>query len=571
MATINAQIADAELKMATAGFTTVLWKPQFGWAPTEGEASEKAYDQQYVAALHVFLWMFCADTSRSWVHLAAEMQAGKTGVMCCLIRLILANWAKLTIRPEDVFTITGMSDDAWLLQTRGRLPNAVRDGVQHNGGLAKVTIALRRKVEASGAAGLRNVLIMLDESHFASDYKNRPAKLIFDELLRLAPVTEWAERNIRVLTISATDPAKILAIGQAEGAKVVHLQTDENYQSVEALRTLERLHETEDIVTPAAAQRLATFITSKYGETPLYHIIRPRQRKQELTVELLRSAFPGCEVVSWDSQTKAARSSNSAASTVAPMNDINELLADAPEVTTFVVLKNMLYASKTLDDTHVGVLHDRVGAKDDTNLQSFLGRACGYGKSKRTHVFTSLQTVSNYIKTWRDLKATDTQVEQAHAELAKKMPAVEAMAAAAGGSTLTAAARASNPFVASGAAAALHAARPKKEPVNEDHFESEWSPLFRTLDEAKQWIRARGGQPRTPTLRDGAYVSSTTGKAIKQPLAAILAMRGGKKTANMPSRTLEVGDQVCRLYVGYQDMDDNATARFVARRLRRIL
>ena len=37
----------------------------------------------------------------------------------------------------------------------------------------------------------------------------------------------------------------------------------------------------------------------------------------------------------------------------------------------------MFYAAKRLHDEHAGIFFDRVGAKDDTNLQSLLGRACG--------------------------------------------------------------------------------------------------------------------------------------------------------------------------------------------------
>jgi hypothetical protein len=112
---------------------------------------------------------------------------------------------------------------------------------------------------------------------------------------------------------------------------------------------------------------------------------------------------PTCTVIPWDSSSSARRPSTTDGSSTASIEDINEILSVRPTKPTFIVIKDMFYASKTLCDKHVGALYDRCGGKDDTNLQSLLGRACGYGKSGRTIVFTSLLTVSNYLKFWRDI------------------------------------------------------------------------------------------------------------------------------------------------------------------------
>jgi hypothetical protein len=562
MENIDAKISDAQMTIQVSGFKTELWTPSFGWDYDESEAAATPFPLQVLAAFNVFGWMFCAAVKRPWVHLAAEMQAGKTGVLGCMIRLVLANYAMLSMKPADLFVLTGMKDNAWRLQTRKRLPKAVLEGVQHNDGLAKVAAALRLKNEKEP---LRNVLIILDESHLASSYTNRPAKLIFDELLRMCPVEQWAERNIRVLTISATDPAKILSIGTTEGAQLVRLHTSNLYQSVESLKQAGRIHETEDLITPEAVARFKSFIDVKYKGVPLFHIIRPRQRKAAETMRLLEAAFPGCIIVPWDAEMK----SSSDTSTVSSMVDINERLSEAPPVITFIVLKNMLYASKTLDDTHVGVLHDRVGAKDDTNLQSLLGRACGYGKSTRTHIFTSGQTVTNYIKTWRDL--SDAVSEQKPKDLKDKMPSINVQSVA-GGAKLSVSPSAPTPFTSSGAAAVTLASEPKKEKekLNEDHYESEWSPLFPSLDAMKAWVASKGCKARSPNCMEGVYHCSTSGKSGKQPLAAIMKMLGGKKTANMAAKNLKLNAQSCRIYVGYERMEDNSSVKFICHRIKRI-
>ena len=66
----------------------------------------------------------------------------------------------------------------------------------------------------------------------------------------------------------------------------------------------------------------------------------------------------------------------------------------------------MLYAAKTLDDKYCGVLYDRVAGAHHTGLQSLLGRACGYGKSKRTVVYTDMETVDTYNDYWSSLAAS---------------------------------------------------------------------------------------------------------------------------------------------------------------------
>ena len=183
-------LSDAECQLPSNGFSAMLWTPEFGWSSSESEASQAPHSPQLLAALQIFLWFFIAETNRTWVHLAAEMQAGKTGVVSALIRLMFTNAKKVRITPDRVFILTGMSDNAWIKQTRERLPNSVRTGVAHSGGFSKIQIALR-SLAADGH--LENVLIIFDESHIASLERNRPNRMIYDEVARLCPRELWQE------------------------------------------------------------------------------------------------------------------------------------------------------------------------------------------------------------------------------------------------------------------------------------------------------------------------------------------------------------------------------------------
>jgi len=403
-----------------AGLDT-LWTPEQGWGADEEKASGLPFLPQYLAALDLFTKLFVAG--RIWVHLAAEMQAGKTGVIAALIRMMFTNFGRVNIRYDHIFVITGMSDNEWKVQTRTRLPNIVRDGVQHSGGLVKVKASLRKLARGGH---LSDVLIVVDESHIAGRNTNRPYKEVFAELRTLCPQEHWATNNIKIVTVSATDPALVLQAGEMPAtADVVRLSTTDAYQSVQGLMESGRIHQTRDLGLPEHRQAMFDFIATTYGDRPLYHIIRPKASQYAAVMLALRDY----RVIPWDAVSKASAENASLSSGGEDDDAFNAILSTPPDRPTFIVLKNMFYAAKTFCDEHVGVLVDRPSAsKDDTTLQSLLGRACGYGKSGQTHVFTNLSTVRNYLKLWRDLEAGEVidDPDLAASKLHKKMAGVHA-------------------------------------------------------------------------------------------------------------------------------------------------
>lgn len=572
----SGHLADAELVLIRAGFTTELWVPEFGWETEAEEAEMTPEPPQLLAAIQLFNQLYVCHDVRVWAHLAAEMQAGKTGVVTTFIRLVLANKTKLRVKPNHIFILTGMSDDAWKVQTRSRMPALVRENVQHSKGLAKVATAFERLREKDGTATLSNVVVFLDESHIAAAQHNQPYKQVWTKLQELCPLEKWQEKNIRVITISATDPAKVMAISAETRlpCAVVRLQTTEAYQSVESLVRETRVRFSEDfgdLHEPKAIAELKRCINEDFGGMPFYHILRPRVAKQSEVARLLREAFPEASIVTWDASSNAARSAGGASdgSSGCALNDINEVLAETPDVTTFVLLKNMFYAAKTLDDSNVGILYDRIGSKDDTNLQSLLGRACGYGKSEMTVVYTSRQTVENYLTCWRQL-CSNPNAPRLHgipmSRLDRKMTGVLASTAVRGKSAvLSVAPSVRTPLgKADASVVSVSGGAAPREEANEDNFSSDWF-VFKSFAEAKAFA------PRLhdPAMENGFYLSSTTGKKTVLRFDDVLVMKGGKKTAHMPWSNLKVGKSVCRLYVGYKDIKDPSTAVFVVRRLTR--
>ncbi len=429
---IRTQIDSVSALIRSFGMNPELYFPDIGVGENEAEAYAEPYLPQYLAGLQIFAAMFNPNGSKVWGHLMAEMQAGKTGVVCVVIRLLLKNIKHIGIRPENVFLITGMSDNSWRKQTRVRVPAGFRDNVQHSGDLKRVHKKLN---ELRKEGYLKNCMVIIDESHIAAKVINRPSKEIFNTMCNLCPSDQWEANNVRVLTISATDPAAILAmLGQEHLTELFRLVTTSGYQSVESLYNEGRLIETFKVKDDASLQLLLETLFEYFGTEPLYHILRPQNAKnpwiRSALPRLFRTLFQTeCDVIPWDSTSpRPLKSDSDASSSMSSddlyITDINTLLVNAPVRPTFIIIKDMFNASKTLDDTHVGVMYERCAEKDDTTLQRLLGRACGHGKSKRTIIFTSVRTsVMNYIEYWRDMNTRNITMAEAQ-KLAGRMSGV---------------------------------------------------------------------------------------------------------------------------------------------------
>jgi hypothetical protein len=420
---------------------------------------------------------------------------------------------------------------------------------------------------------LRNILIMIDESHYASGKSNQTNKHVYTVVSRLCPRNEWVENNIRFMTVSATDPNKVLAMqGSDLPTEVVRLYTTDGYQSVEKLLKAGRIRAVEAygvIHKPtgmAALKEAVHTLENEHG--PLIHILRPNHGQTGVVKALIEAHFPESDIIEWDVEANKRRSRENASSASSVSSDINRSqLADKPPRTRFILLKGMFRAAKTLDDTHVGVMFDRVGTKDSTTLQSLLGRACGYGKSNRTIIFTSEKTVNNYVKLWRELCASkyfaNLVSDLSAASLKGKMPGVTAIEDSSTKGTLLLPALSTATPLGTGDALSNGADAGPRNQVNEDDYEVTWSEEVRTLGEAQ-----RLGAKNMKKDENGFHKNAATGKG-PMSRAEFLKVKSGKKTAQ--SRvSLKVGQVQKRTFAAYEDTTDPTTVFFVVKTLKRL-
>jgi hypothetical protein len=396
------------------GFSANPFERKPRWRFDEDPANMKDHPPQYLAALQIFYKMFVTNDKKAWIHLSAEMQSGKTGVMNCLIRLIMTNAERCQMATDSIFVVTGMSDKSWVKQTIERVVHDVRDNIKHSGTLKKISPTLKRMSRRD--EGLKNILIIVDESHIAGREANRPFKEVYDVVKGLCG-GKFIENNINFLTVSATDPAMVIASLKASaGVGSVRLMNDPCYLSVQKLNELRRIFEASDLAVEENMNALCTFITKRPDLHKKYVIIRARgvHKGTDRTTTIkkyINEMFGEFDPVinDWDSTSPRPDRVTplDASSTGSKMEDINELLSVEPHTLHFVLIKGMFYAAKTMNTEHVGVLYDShsPAQKHDTALQSFLGRACGYNKNANLFIFGNMEAVETYINIWRDIES----------------------------------------------------------------------------------------------------------------------------------------------------------------------
>ena len=355
-------------------------------------------------------------------------QSGKTGCMVELIDQMTKDTSSTTnpISIENIFIITGLSSRDWMKQTKGRIPECMKDRVFHNGQLAKFKAAV---------AGKQNVLIIIDEAHMASKKKQTMSR-IFKEL-------NWKldymmENDIKLVQFSATPDGLIFALNgpkwPEEHYKITTMTPGCGYFGAKQMNERKQLKQIKDIygrdrdgnwiddeVREECLANIVEILRDQLSfDEPRYLIVRIRGGISEDSYH--KNFFEAIHSLSAEDQEMFEACnihSHRRYDMRGNVEDISELLYTSPEKHTIVFIKEKMKCAQTLEyvvldektgktETHkvkhnIGVVVERKrsGTKDEQNdsftIQGLLGRLCGY-EPHNCICYTNLASFEKYEK-----------------------------------------------------------------------------------------------------------------------------------------------------------------------------
>jgi hypothetical protein len=360
-------------------------------------------------------------------------QSGKTGCMVELIDQVTRNDGN-PISTQNIFIITGLSSRDWMKQTKGRIPECMRERIFHNSQLDKFKTAV---------AGKQNVLVIVDEAHMASKKKQTMSR-IFKEL-------NWKldymmENDIKLVQFSATPDGLIFALNgpkwPEEHYKITTMKPGSGYFGAKQMNERKQLKQIKDIygrdkdgnwideeVREECIENITEILRDQLSfQEPRYLVVRirggiPEQRYHENFFEAIESLSEHEQEMFEEHHRH--RHYNMRGN----VEDISELLYTSPKKHTIVFIKEKMKCAQTLEyvvldektgktTTHkvkhnIGVVVERKrsGDKDEQNdsftIQGLLGRLCGY-EEHDCICYTNLTSFEKYEKLFANNFDTET-------------------------------------------------------------------------------------------------------------------------------------------------------------------
>jgi len=309
----------------------------------------------------------------------APTQSGKTGSMVASIYEFFQH-KNLRLPKEHIFIFTGHSSLEWLTQTKARFPTWLHPHIYHRNHLNSIIHEL---------AGMKNVLIIIDECHIASK-TNQTLDRLFNEC-KYDDISNLYKNNIKFIQFTATPEQLQETFSEKLGNahEISLMGVPESYLSIEKLQDNNRILSASDLcgvedsstnnVNPGVYENIRELLPYIAELPPSYHIIRtPRAGFHEVVMKNFKHVFQDTDYV-FISEPKMKP------------GKFDEMLQTAPNVHHFIFIKDKLRCAKTLHHEYLGILYDRVTQKPNhsTIVQGLLGRLTGYHCNKKAVVFTT--------------------------------------------------------------------------------------------------------------------------------------------------------------------------------------
>jgi len=321
-------------------------------------------DQRKVAKQIVNLFQ-----KKDLITLCAPPQWGKTGVSL----YVSYKMGKHKINPKKVFYLTGMSDRSWINQTRERVLPIWKKNVYHRNTLHKLKeriLELKQKNKNS------NMLFIIDECHLANKKDHTLGQII--EALKLNDPRYLSLKNIKILQISATPSNSLIDASGWSNHGVICPKIGLGYVSFETILKEKRIHNTKNLEDREECKKYIKKVTK--GKS-MYHLIRSVSTGpygsliyKNILKNFRRICMAKDYILIELNMTKTQQE----------VENIYDSLQERPDKHTFILIKNMLGASKTLDDKFIGSIHESTPLKKDysSEVQGLPGRLCGWSKKR---------------------------------------------------------------------------------------------------------------------------------------------------------------------------------------------
>jgi hypothetical protein len=344
-------------------------------------------------------------------------QSGKTGCMVELIDQVTKNTSN-PISTQNIFIITGLSSTDWMKQTKGRIPECIRDRVFHNGQLGTFKAAVD---------GKQNVLIIIDEAHMASKKKQTMSR-IFKELNW--KLDHMMENDIKIVQFSATPDGLIFALNgpkwPEEHYKINTMKPGSGYFGAKQMNERKQLKQIKNIygrnkdgswisddIREECLENIVEILRDQLSfQQPRYLVVRIRGGISEDAYHV--NFFEAIDSLSAEEQEMFEACnihSHRRYDMRGNVEDISELLYISPAKHTIVFIKEKMKCAQTLEyvvldkktgitKTHkvkhnIGVVVERRTPNDSFTIQGLLGRLCGY-EEHDCICYTNLESFEKY-------------------------------------------------------------------------------------------------------------------------------------------------------------------------------
>lgn len=302
--------------------------------------------------------------NRPHTLLLAQMQMGKTGTYWHVILEAL-----LREKTQRVFIISGNREKELRAQVK---QDRLAYTLQHSRSLRKRIRILWGSALTRAELVPPNSLIVWDEAHYAQSLINAPFRFFerneLEGLLNGSDSRTAIERNIRLLTVSATPFSELLSKLEDPHHCMVRLVPSESYFGVGYYLREGRVHPSFEMKEDH--RECLRALLERYADKARYMIIRlmDTTRRYRMVHELCQELGIRTEVLNCQRRSI----------------EVGQL-AERPERATAVLISGMLRMGKVLPKRHVSMVFEEKTPKNtkhaDTGLQGLWGRVCGHSEA----------------------------------------------------------------------------------------------------------------------------------------------------------------------------------------------